>query len=196
MVDNAVTHSLKEYLSSFELLSDQEIETFIGIGKVKELKKGELFSREGEVVHQVAFVNTGLFRSFYYSSADEDVTFCFRFAKTFIGAYSSFLTGEPAQENFQAISDAEIIVFKKTDLEELQQQSINWVKFFKQLAELEYLALEKRVFLLQKESAETRYADLLQKHPEYLQHIPLNYLASYLGVTQRHLSRIRAKITI
>jgi len=52
--------------------------------------------------------------------------------------------------------------------------------------------MEKRIFLLQKESAETKYQDLLKHHPEYLNLIPLNYLASYLGITQRHLSRIRA----
>jgi CRP-like cAMP-binding protein len=64
------------------------------------------------------------------------------------------------------------------------------------MAEQEYLKLEKRVFMLQKEKAERKYQDLLENHPDYLKHIPLNYLASYLGITQRHLSRIRKEIAI
>lgn len=71
----------------------------------------------------------------------------------------------------------------------------NWIKFFKNVAELEYVNLEKRLFLLQRESAEKRYQDLLENQPEYLKLIPLHYLASYLGVTQRHLSRIRKNLS-
>jgi CRP-like cAMP-binding protein len=55
--------------------------------------------------------------------------------------------------------------------------------------------MEKRIFLLQKESAEKRYEDLLTNQPTYLPLIPLNYLSSYLGITQRHLSRIRKSLS-
>ena len=70
----------------------------------------------------------------------------------------------------------------------------NWIKFLKIVAEQQYIELEKRIFQLQKNNAFERYSDLLKNHPEYLQNIPLQYLASYLGITQRHLSRIRREI--
>jgi hypothetical protein len=62
------------------------------------------------------------------------------------------------------------------------------------MAEQEYIKMEKRIFILQKESAEKRYEDLLNNQPLYLQLIPLSYLSSYLGITQRHLSRVRKLI--
>ena len=62
------------------------------------------------------------------------------------------------------------------------------------MAEQEYINLEKRIFVLQRESAENRYKSLLQTHPHYLNSIPLSYIASYLGITQRHLSRIRKTV--
>ncbi|MEO0334198.1 MAG: Crp/Fnr family transcriptional regulator, partial [Bacteroidota bacterium] len=76
----------------------------------------------------------------------------------------------------------------------LEKSSTNWLWLFKHLAEQEYIKMEKRIFLLQQESAEKRYEDLLKNRPNYLHTIPLNYLASYLGISQRHLSRIRRSI--
>lgn len=67
--------------------------------------------------------------------------------------------------------------------------------FLKLIAEQQYLELENRVFQLQKETALQRYTSLLNNHPEFVQEIPLQYLASYLGITQRHLSRIRKQIS-
>jgi len=140
-------------------------------------------------------VKSGLFRSFYYSSVEEEVTYCFTFANSFVSAYSSLLSQTKTVENIQAIADVELFAISRAEILNLEQSSTNWLKFFKFMAEQEYIKLEKRVFLLQKESAQKRYEDLVINAPEYLQLIPLNYLASYLGITQRHLSRIRKLVS-
>ena len=62
------------------------------------------------------------------------------------------------------------------------------------IAEKEYVELEKWIFNHQKSNAQKRYVDLINNHPQFVQQIPLHYIASYLGITQRHLSRIRASI--
>ena len=85
----------------------------------------------------------------------------------------------------------ELLTISRDEILKLENSSTNWLKFFKFIAEQEYIKMEKRIFILQKEGAEKRYQDLLTNDPEYLQLIPLNYLSSYLGITQRHLSRIR-----
>ena len=109
-------------------------------------------------------------------------------------AYSSLITGLPSPENIQALMPTELWVLQKRDLGTLAHQSINWVLLQKHLAEQQYVELEKRIFSYQKEKASERYQDLLLAQPHYLQHIPLQYLASYLGITRRHLSRIRREI--
>ncbi|MFT6983532.1 MAG: CRP-like cAMP-binding protein [Crocinitomicaceae bacterium] len=187
---------MKNYLQSFNILTDKEIDSFEDLIISKTLKKGEFFITEGKTCKQVAFINSGLFRSFYYSSEDEDVTYCFTFENTFLTAYSSFITQAPTDENIQALTDVELLIISKEKIDQLESSSTNWLKLFKKIAENEYLKMEKRVFMLQRESAETRYNDLLKNHPEYLHTIPLNYLASYLGITPRHLSRIRKAITL
>lgn len=185
---------MKTYLQSFNILTNQEIEEFITLVKPKSLKKGDYFIQEGKICKDVAFVVKGCFRSFYYSSAEEEVTYCFTFENTFITAYSSFITGSKTVENIEALTDVELFSIPKSEIVRLEESSTNWLKLFKVLAEQEYVKMEKRIFLLQREDAHIRYTDMLNNYPEYLQLIPLNYLASYLGITQRHLSRIRKTI--
>ncbi|GGM90087.1 cAMP-binding protein [Dyadobacter beijingensis] len=182
---------MEEYLRSFNILTEQEITLAVDAGSYRTVKKNEYFIREGQVCRQVAFVRSGIFRSFYYNTQGEEITYCFTFDGTFVTAYSSFITQQETVENICAITDAEIFVIPKSAIEQFEKTSINWLRLTKMIAEQEFLKMEQRVFTLLKESAENRYAELMEKHPDYLMLIPLNQLASYLGITQRHLSRIR-----
>nr|WP_321412990.1 Crp/Fnr family transcriptional regulator [uncultured Allomuricauda sp.] len=186
---------MRNYLQTFNILTKNEIDDFERKVKSKKLKRGEFFIKEGRISNEVGFVVSGLFRSFYYSSSEEEVTYCFTFSNSFVSAYSSFLSQTKTLENIQALTDIELLTISREEILKLEKSSTNWLKFFKLIAEQEYIKMEKRVFLLQKESAEKKYKDLLLNQPEYLQLIPLNFLSSYLGITQRHLSRIRKTIT-
>lgn len=187
---------MKRHLESFNILTSEEIASGMRMVRYGQVEKGDYFIKEGTTCKDVAFVVSGIFRSFYATSSDEEVTYCFRFSNSFVSAYSSFLTQRPSVENIQALTDVEQLMISRDDILKLEESSANWLKFFKINAEREYIEMEKRIFLLQKESAEKRYEDLITNHPEFLQVIPLNYLASYLGITQRHLSRIRKSLTI
>ena len=97
-------------------------------------------------------------------------------------------------ENIQALTRVELLTISRDEILKLENSSANWLRFSKLIAEQEYIKMEKRTFILQKESAEKRYEDLLTNEPQYLQLIQLSCLSSYLGITQRHLSRIRKLI--
>ena len=185
---------MKEYLKSFGILTEGEIDSFEQLLVTKKIKKGEFFIQEGKISQEVAFIASGFFRSYYYNSNEEEVTYCFTFSNSFITAYSSFLSQTATSENIQALTDVELYSISRDKILQLEQSSTNWLKFFKLIAEQEYINLEKRIFMLQTESAEKRYQDLLTNHPQLLQLIPLHYLSSYLGITPRHLSRIRKSL--
>lgn len=187
---------MESYLKSFNLLSEQEIAAILAAGKLKKIKKNDFLIKEGQVCKEIIFVKSGFFRTFYYSPSGEEITYCFTFANAFTTAYSSFINQEKTVENIHALLDAEVVTISRDKILKLEQSSVNWLRFTKMMAEQEYLKMEKRVFLLLKENAEHKYNSLLASHPEYLQHIPLSHLASYLGITQRHLSRIRKSVTI
>jgi CRP-like cAMP-binding protein len=187
--------SFKHYLASFNILTGIEIDNLIKIASHKVLKKSDYFIIEGEICKQVAFVLSGSLRSFYISDKDEEITYCITFPNSLMTAYSSYLTSQPTQENIQAITETQLLIIQKSKFEALVQQNPSWINFIKIIAEQQYIELEKRIFQLQKSDAKKRYADLMKNQPEYIQHIPLQYLASYLGISQRHLSRIRKEYT-
>lgn len=185
---------LESYFKEYPYLSIQEVNAFMSLLTPLALKKGDFLITEGKISQHIAFIKSGIFRSFYHSSEKEPVTYCFTFGNTLITAYTSWILRQPTNENIEALTDMELLLISKESVNYLENTYPNWTKFFKQIAEQEYINLEKRIFMLQRESAETRYTHLMKNHPEYLHQIPLQYLASYLGVTQRHLSRIRKNI--
>lgn len=186
---------MRNYLKTFNILTNDEIDLFEKKVVSRKINKGEFFIKEGNISKEVGFVVSGLFRSFYHSSSSEEVTYCFTFSNSFVSAYSSFLSQNKTAENIQALTDIELLTISRDEILKLEQSGTNWLKLFKFIAEQEYIKMEKRIFLLQKETAEQRYRDLLINQPELLQLIPLNFLSSYLGITQRHLSRIRKLIS-
>ena len=187
--------SIKNLLKSFNLLTDNEIDDFIHSSTNKHLNKSDYYIKEGETCKSVTFVLSGILRSYYTSHNGDDITYCITFPNNFMTAYSSFLTNEPTQENIQAITETDLLIIPKEKIEKLAHKSPNWVFFQKTIAEQQYIELEKRIFLLQGSNATKRYAELMKSQPNYIKSIPLQYLASYLGVSQRHLSRIRKEIS-
>jgi CRP-like cAMP-binding protein len=186
---------ITNYLKSFNILTDNEIENLTNLSTRRDLSKMDYFILEGETCKEVAFILSGTFRSFYISDKGEEITYCITFPNNLMTAYSSFITGQNTNENIQAITSAELLIIPKNEIDNLVLKNPNWVKFLKVVAEQQYIELENRIFQLQKNTALQRYMDLIKNQPEYIQKIPLQYLASYLGITQRHLTRIRREIS-
>lgn len=185
---------LRQYLLTFGLFDDAAIKEALALFERRSLLKGDLLTMEGQHCKQVAFILSGAFRSYYLTPGGDDMTYCFRFPADFVGAYSSFITGQPSVENIQAMTASEILCIRKEQIERLAAQQHSWATFLRIVAETQYVELEQRVFDLQRLTAKERYAALLTKQPTYLQEIPLQYIASYLGITPRHLSRIRKEL--
>lgn len=186
---------IRNYFKSFNIFNDAELDQISGLFVHKKIKKNDFFVREGDACKYIAFIESGIFRSYYLAEDGKDNTYCFRFPQEAVASYSSFITGNPSTENIQAVSEAVVYMVKKEAIEEQVGANPKWNLVLKSIAEQEYLELEKRFFQLQRDSAMARYQHLIENQPHYIQEIPLQYLASYLGITQRHLSRIRKDIS-
>lgn len=185
---------LEDHLARWKLFSREEIAEFISHCTLMQLKKDEYVIQSGTTCETVVFVADGVLRSYFIDRKGEEVTYCFTFPDTFTTAYSSYITGRPAEESIQAISETRLICINKNTLRRLGDKSSSWLMFQKISAEQQYIELERRIFSLQKLDALMRYQQLLHEKPEYVKFIPLRYLSSYLGITQRHLSRIRRMV--
>lgn len=186
---------IRNYFKSFSIFNDAELDQISGLFVHKKIKKNDFFVREGDSCKYIAFIASGIFRSYYIAEDGKDNTYCFRFPQEAVASYSSFITGNLSTENIQAVSEAVVYMVKKEAIEEHVSANPKWNLVLKSIAEQEYLELEKRFFQLQRDSAMERYQHLIENQPHYIQEIPLQYLASYLGITQRHLSRIRKDIS-
>ena len=186
--------ALEEAIKSFGSLPEVDIEKGLSLFQPKVYLKNEYLIQEGRTCDWIAFIQSGIVRNFYISSKAEEVTYCTSFQNHFISAYSSFISGEKTFENIHALTDLEVWIISKKDYQDLIQSSMEWLRFSNYFAEKSYILMEKRLLGLQMESADKRYAELLKNQPEILRNIPLKYIASYLGITQRHLSRLRSKI--
>jgi CRP-like cAMP-binding protein len=188
------TPGMKNFFNSLGILQPNDLHTFDSLIRRDTLTKGEFMVREGEVVKKLVFIRSGILRSYFTKPTGDEVTYCLTFTQNLMTALSSFIEGNPSQEYIQTLTPVELEVINKEDFNRLTEDNIRWLKVSKLLMEQQFLELEKRVFSLQKLDATTRYRELVQKHSHLVREIPLKYLASYLNITPRHLSRIRASV--
>ena len=160
----------------------------------KKIKKGTFLISENQVCNEILFVKSGILRSFFTNSKEEEITNCFTFENEFMTAFSSFITQEPTDENIQAITDCELEIIDKLAVEKLFNSSFRWADIGRKIAENEVVNLHNRIASLQKKTSIERYEALFVNHEKYIKYIPLVYLASYLGISTRHLSRIRQAV--
>jgi CRP-like cAMP-binding protein len=185
---------MKSTFQSIQVLSSEELNQLDHLITFRTLKKGELLLKENQVCHEIVFIKKGILRSYFSNHQGDEITNCFAFENEFMASLSSFITKTNAEENIQALADTELQVISRESLEKLYKLSIHWQEIGRKLTEMEYVTLQKRMISFQKLSAKQRYEELYLHHQKYIQLIPLQYLASYLGVTPRHLSRIRKAI--
>ncbi len=158
--------------------------------QLKKIAKGDYFVQEGKTSKYMAFITKGLFQYFYVRDGKEITTYVTG-ANSFLLSLSSFFKQQPSKENIRAIANAEIWAIHYNDMKRLKKESEAFKAFY--IAALESLVVgmdDTRTNLIIL-TAEERYALLLKNEPALLQQMPLQYLASILGVTPRHLSRIR-----
>jgi CRP-like cAMP-binding protein len=187
-------NSLRTYLLATGIFQENDIDAIMPFVREQQFPKGTFLIEEGDVCGEVAFVVNGIFRTYYTTPQGEEITYCITFPENLITAYSSYITSKPTPENIQALTDTYVMLIPKSHIDDLALHYPSWLTFLKMMAEQQYVELEKRIFQLQRDNARSRYEDMLHNQPQFIKHIPLKHLASYLGITQRHLSRIRKEV--
>ena len=157
------------------------------------LKKGEYLVRPGGYSSFLAFINYGAFRVYFINDKGIEISTWFSFENMFVTDLLSYYKGSPAIYYVEAIEESEIFIIQKTMLEKLFLTHPEFREFGRRFAENGMVLLMERMVSLQTKTAEERYLELLAQ-PQFLNKIPLKYLATYLGITDTSLSRLRKKI--
>jgi CRP/FNR family transcriptional regulator, anaerobic regulatory protein len=184
----------KEWLKNVSFLTENDCNLFEPFLHTKAVNNKDILLREGQVCKELGFVNKGAFRMYYLSDGKEINTH-FSFENEFVVNYDSFLQETPSRYYIQALEDAEIVTFNLPTLQKAYNQSQNWERFGRIMAEYSYKLTTKRVEGFMFMEAEQRYLQMMTETPHLLERVPLYHLASYLGVERESLSRLRKKIS-
>lgn len=147
----------------------------------------------GKIERNVYFISKGIVRAFTLVDGKE-VTFWVGKEGATIVSMMGYVKKEPGYETMELMEDSELYVIKRDELQRLYNEDIHIANWGRRFAETELLDAEVRVITLLLATATERYRDLLDNQSDLLQRLPLGCIASYLGITQVSLSRIRASI--
>ncbi|WP_224484899.1 Crp/Fnr family transcriptional regulator [Robertkochia aurantiaca] len=164
----------------------------IAKGEAKTVPAGECIVTEGSVCSYLYYVKSGAFKAIRFPE-DKEVILGFTFKGDLDTSPYAFLYGHPSRETIQAITDCEVIRISKRDFDAIAQKNPDFRSFMVYLLANYVETLVNRFVEFKAETAEFRYLQLLREQPQEAKSIPLQDLASYLGITKERLSRIRKK---
>lgn len=187
--------STDKILAAFNMikpLSKTEEAVFLGIIHEMRLNKGDCWIRENTLCNKIAFINNGYLRKFYNKDGNE-VTDSFYFENSFCADLPSVIGKHPLTSNTIAMTPATLFVFDYDDFLKLCNKSHTFEQIYRILLEQTFLQFYKRTtsFILQ--TPKERYDELIKNQPLVLQRATQYHIASYLGISYQHLSRLKSE---
>jgi CRP-like cAMP-binding protein len=184
-------HALIGFLRKSPLLTETGINTIVNEFRYLELTRGEMLLRAGDIANEYMFLEEGCIRSYLYDTEGTEITLNFYTKNDLVFEVSSFFQRIPSQENLEATTDCRGWALAYDQLNHLFHAMPEFREFGRSVLVKGFIDFKLRTLSMINKTAEQRYAWLIQSKPEIFQHAQLRHIASYLGVTDSSLSRIR-----
>jgi len=186
---------LKEHVSKYVSLTDEQIDYFVSHFKEHSFKKGQVVIGEGDRVDKEYFVLTGCLKAFFIN--DETKMYILQFAMPtwWTSDYSALYNNTRASINVDCITDAEVLSLSGTDREKLCSEIHPIEHFFRWRTNRGYIASQRRLLSFMNNDAKARYEELMQMYPQLYNIVPKQLIAAYLGVSRETLSRLYSNHT-
>ncbi len=183
---------LQNIKSSIELSSAAEAHIY-SISKEMEISKGHTLIRQGQRVRNTYYVLNGCLRSFCVDNNGKEHTLQFAIKNWWISDFIAIYNNESATLTVECIKDAKVIKFNATDLDKIHSLFPEFEAYQRKNLERHVVSLHKRILNQLQLTAPERYNLFLEQYPDVEQYTPNYHIASYLGITQQSLSRIRVE---
>ena len=158
----------------------------------EEFPKGYFLFKRDEICKHIYFIEQGIARIFYYSDSGRDVTAWFFLEDSFLTAVDSFYYNKPTFEYCELLENSTVYSISYTDFDHLLNNHNEFGKLgFHVIHDLARQMIDY-IINLKFQTAEEKYKALLLNYPAIVQRVSLGHIASYLGITQETLSRIRS----
>lgn len=186
-----------DYLCQFIDVKEQSMQELIVKARVAfeilHLKKNEFFVKENEVCQHFCFVESGILQH-SIEILDEEKTTYLALRNSVTSSLSSFLFGKPSRKSIKAIADCKLWIVDLKTFKDLIENNKAFHQFYYNVIEKQICLIDDYRIDLLTLTPEERYKKLLATEPKLLQEVPLHYLSSFLGISSRHMSRIRKNI--
>lgn len=182
---------LIQFFQATNLLGGPKAREIAAHFTLKHFKKGDFIQRAGRVPDEYLYLEEGFIRAFAHDTQGNEVTTAIYSANQVVFEVSSFFNRTVSAENFQALSDCKTWTLTYNELNMLFHSMPEFRDFGRHILVTGFSALKARMLSTITDTAEQRYEKLLKARPEIFRQVPLKYIASYLGVTDTSLSRIR-----
>lgn len=156
--------------------------------------KNRIIEEEGKIPQYLYFVVSGYMRLFHYNDNGDEITSHINCPPGFITSYFNFINQTKATENVECITECELLRITKDNLDNITSKSIAFKDFSIWVFQQSIAYNENRSKELATLTAEQRYQKLIDNYPQIIQNVPLQYIASFLGMNAKSLSRIRKQM--
>lgn len=155
--------------------------------------KHHMIIRADKIEKNIYFIKKGIARTFS-NIGDNEITFSFGKEGDTIASLKSYIINQKGYENIELLEDCKLYELNTANLQNFFKENIEIANWGRKLAENELLKAEERLISRQFGTATDRYIELIKNYPDLIQRVQLGHIASYLGITQVSLSRIRTNV--
>jgi CRP-like cAMP-binding protein len=186
---------LLQFIQKMQQLPPEKTEVIAGFFTEKNFSKNDLMIEEGKVCDEYFVLVEGLVRSQAFDLEGNDITTGFCSPQQIVADPYSFFKRIPCKENFYAITDCTVYKITYDEVQKAFHSMPEFREFGRGILINAYALLKQRMLSMLQETAEQRYSNLLHSNPDIIQNAPVKHIASYLGVTDTSLSRIRKEFS-
>lgn len=186
-------NELFDFIGKYRVFSKEEQDLIFAQFKLVEMRKGDFFFQAGDHVSKIGFVFKGILRSFFFDEDGKEVTTLF-IKKGQLTDIPNFVNEGKSAGHLQAATPVLLLVISKNDVYKLSKSIDGWDYTVGQIFSAvlsDTLSIKTKML---NQDAKTRYLHFIRDNPEIVNQVPLSQVATYLGMTQYSLSRIRKNI--
>ncbi len=195
--------SYRDFIKKYLKLNTIEWKIFKSRLSIKSYQVGETILHQGDICDELCFIDSGLARGYIIDEEGKDFTWSIFFndknanmSNLFVTDYESFLHQKPSNIHIEAIEETVLIAVSYQDVQLVYNKLKKGERFGRLMAEEAYSHLHHKIIDKQTKNAKNRFEDFLQNTPYLLEKVPQYHIATFLGITPQHLSRLKKEYKI